>query len=81
MAIKRTKRTDSRRKYYVLFGFNVEDIDTVGYYSDNGIVEDMCDAKRFKRSTLDKEDWCKFINEDPGLNHGYRFHVVKILGD
>lgn len=73
-----------RRKteYFLLFGFDESDIDNVGFFGkSNEIVQDEDDAKKFFKPRKGKsgtpEQWLKMINEDPDLNHGFKFHLVK----
>lgn len=73
-----------KHKVAILFGFCKNDKETVGYFSkDMKIVEDRADAKEFQLRGKKADDfaspekWCKFINEDKDLSHGFKFHVVR----
>lgn len=73
--------------YGLLFGFNVDNEDDVGYFAivnnKSCVVSEENIAKHFpfKKARSQKgfgtpQQWCDLINEDPYLNHGYKFHVV-----
>lgn len=79
---KRSKM--KKHKVAVLFGFCKNDKDTVGYFGkDLKIAKDRVDAKEFQlkgkkaNGFASPEKWCKFINEDEDLSHGFKFHVIK----
>lgn len=71
--------------WYVLYGFNKEDIDKVGYFGyDNMIVTDLSAARRFPDQNINNQSgfgtplqWKELINADDEVNHGYKFHLVK----
>ena len=72
-----------RLKIAVLYGFNLQNKEEVGYFGKNlDIVQERSDAKEFPIKGKKSEDfaspskWCKFINDDSTLNHGYKFHIV-----
>lgn len=79
-----------RAKYrpgkYAMLGFDRDDIDEIAWLGeDYQLVESMNDAKRFewsgrkKKGKGDPQSWLDYINSDEELNHGYEFHLVKVL--
>ena len=78
------KRRKSKKASYVMFGYCKNDIDKVGYFSnDLNITEDVNKAKVFISKNIEgvkgfgtPEQWLEFINTDSSLNHGYYFHLV-----
>ena len=88
---RRTKKEEqnaeasaSKKTSYVMFGYNKDDIDQVGYFSEDlKITDDVDKAKVFKSENVDNlkgfgtpEQWLEFINSDDSLNQGYIFHLV-----
>ncbi|MCQ2602714.1 MAG: hypothetical protein MJ193_02175 [Clostridia bacterium] len=75
-------RRKSEPKHFVLFGFNKDDVDQVGYFTaECGVARERKHAKVFTVFRKSKkhgtpEQWCKFVNDDKTLNNGYEFHVV-----
>ena len=74
--------------YSVLFGYNIaekEDPDIGwdnvhdGYWTAKGIVDDIHDATLLcdQAKNGSSAQWLKLINDDPDLNFGFRFHLVK----
>ena len=87
MAGRRKKKADEDElKWYVLFGFNKNDIDSVGFYkSPDQVVEDSEDATWFPSENIlsvqgygTPAAWRDMINDDESLNSGYEFHLVKL---
>lgn len=80
---KRQRRTD-RNVSYVMFGFDKDDNEKVGFFGkDLDIVYDADDAKVFCSKNKSKlvgfttpEKWLEFINDDKDLNHNFKFHLV-----
>lgn len=77
-----------RPTHAVLFGFNKEDEDQVGYFAMDGsrpfVTTEEALAKCFplrkKRGQTGfgtPQQWCEFVNSDFHLCCGYKFHVVK----
>lgn len=86
---KRTKPAKTemglvRRRYCLMFGYDVEDEERTGYLGDDlRITEDRTKARRFWSENYDgrkdfgpPEKWLEIVNEDRKLNHGYRFHLM-----
>lgn len=86
MAIKYTKAKKKKNSIYVMFGFEKDNIDNVGYFGNDGnIVSDLAEAKRFpsKKKILQRgfappKKWLEFINNDDQLNHGFKFHLIAV---
>lgn len=83
-ATSKKRSKTKKHKVAVLFGFCKNDKDIVGYFGkDLNIAEDLVDAKEFQLrgkkadGFATPEKWCKFINEDEDLSHGFKFHVIK----
>ena len=70
----------------MLFGFDVEDKDVLGYLAIGpdgpSVVEDRDRAARFALSAEPgkgtPKDWCEFFKTEPQLS-GWRFHPVVLL--
>lgn len=82
---KKTKKAVNTN-WYVLYGYHTADEKKVGYFGTaNHIVEDLIDAKKFPDQNVHglsgyglPEQWVQLINTDHDLNHGFKFHLVKI---
>ena len=82
---RRRKTKESQTHWYVLYGFNKEDIDKVGYFGPNNkIVDELSAARKFPDQNVNNlsgfgtpQQWKELINSDVDVNHGYKFHLVK----
>lgn len=89
--MKRGKKTQKaevplRRRYCLMFGYDIENEDLTGYLGDDlKITENQADAKKFWSENYDNQEdfgtpekWLEIVNEDRKLNHGYRFHLMRM---
>ena len=74
-------------KWYVMFGFDKDDIDHVAYWkAPNGITEFQNEATIFPSQNVDNQkgfgtpsQWLKLVNEDEDLNKNFQFHLVSVI--
>lgn len=86
MDMLRKKDKTCRRKYAVLYGFNIDDKDDTGYLAlgDNGprVTKNWLDAARFSLSAEPGKgtprDWCEFFKGEAALSR-WRFHPVTMI--
>ena len=77
----------SEAKTYVMYGYHLQNEDDTAYFGErNKIVTEIEAARRFysrprkrQKGFGSPQQWLDFINSDPDLNQGYKFHLVSVL--
>lgn len=84
-ATKTKIANDVELSWYVLFGYNTEDVDQTGYFTKSlEISNDIESALKLPSVNVNQipgfgtpQQWKDLINADSDLNHGFKFHLVK----